>query len=68
MLCDRDANLGLRGSRNGNNIFALGEYPSQCNLTRSGAMSLSNTLETLNEFKDVREILFTVSEVAMNLM
>ena len=50
--------LDLLRARDGDDIFALGEKPRQCDLARRCVVFLAEFLEALHELHDIREVLW----------
>lgn len=53
--------LRLLRSRDGDNVLALGEIPSDSDLACGSLVTLADRFEAVSEFEDIREILLAVS-------
>lgn len=60
------AHLDFRSAWDRNDVVALGEQPSDGNLTASRAVLRADFLQGLDEIKDLREVLLRVPEVEIN--
>ena len=59
--------LDLLRARDRDNIFALGQKPSQCNLARRCVVFFAKFLETLHKLQDIWEVLWPKASMSMKL-
>jgi len=57
--------LDLLRARNRDNIFPLGEKPSQCDLARRCVVFLAKFLEALHKLQDIWEVLWPKASMSV---